>query len=136
MLQMAQQATTAKLKDEVAKIGIRIQEQSGRTLLQEQTRKEQQDRTMDQLSQQMKAEVHSTRQQAVNATQLAVQVQSVMQFASTIISAYETKMGKIQHNVNQLQQLVINKRQNRMKWRVSYLQHKIRLVLQKDVLNC
>ena len=53
MLQIAQQATTAELKDEIAKIGIRIQEQSERTLLQEQTRKEQQDRTTKQLSQRM-----------------------------------------------------------------------------------
>ena len=39
MLQIAQQATAAELKDEVAKIGICIQEQSERTLLQEQTRR-------------------------------------------------------------------------------------------------
>ena len=41
-------------------------------------------------------------QQAVNATQLAVHAQSVAQFASTMVSAYETKMGEIQHTVNQL----------------------------------
>ena len=41
MLQVAQQATAVELKNKVAKIGIRIQEQSKRTLLQEQTRKEQ-----------------------------------------------------------------------------------------------
>ena len=45
MLQLTQQATATELKDEVTKIGVRIQEQSERTLLQEQTRKEQQDRT-------------------------------------------------------------------------------------------
>ena len=49
MLQIAQQAATVELKDEVTKIRICIQEQSERTLLQEQTRKEQQDRTMEQL---------------------------------------------------------------------------------------
>ena len=50
----------------------------------------------------MQAEVDSMRQQAVNAIQLAIQAQSVVQFASTTISAYETKMGEIQHTVNQL----------------------------------
>ena len=43
MLQVSQQATIVELKNEVAKIGICIQEQSQRTLLQEQTMKEQQD---------------------------------------------------------------------------------------------
>ena len=47
MLQIAQQAAAVELKDEVAKIGMRIQEQSERTLLQEQTRKEQQDQTTE-----------------------------------------------------------------------------------------
>ena len=51
MLQLTQQTIAAELKEEVAKIGIRIQEQSDRTLLQEQTRKEQQERTTEQLSQ-------------------------------------------------------------------------------------
>ena len=63
----------------------------------------------------MQTEVESTRQQAVDATQLAVQAQSVAQFASTMVSAYETKLGEIQHIVDQLQQLVINERKNRMK---------------------
>ena len=43
MLQVAQQATTVELKDEVAEIKVRIQEQSERRLLQEQTIKEQKD---------------------------------------------------------------------------------------------
>ena len=38
MLQLTQQATAAKLKEEVAKIGRRIQEQSDKTLFQDQTR--------------------------------------------------------------------------------------------------
>ena len=50
----------------------------------------------------------------VDATQLAVQAQSVAQFASTIVSTYETKFGKIQHTVDQLQQLVISERKSRM----------------------
>ena len=62
----------------------------------------------------MQAEVDSTRQQAVDATQLVVQVQSVAQFASTTVSAYETRLGEIQHTVDQLQQWVINERKNRM----------------------
>ena len=43
MLQLKQQAIATELKDEVAKIGLRIQEQSDKTLFQEQARKEQQD---------------------------------------------------------------------------------------------
>ena len=62
----------------------------------------------------MQAEVDSTRQQVVDATQLAVQVQSVVQFASTMVSAYETRLGEIQHTMDQLQQLVISERKNRM----------------------
>ena len=62
MLQLTQQTTAAELKNEVAKIGLRIQEQSDKTLFQEQTRKEQQDQTTEQLSQRMQAEVDSTRQ--------------------------------------------------------------------------
>ena len=38
MLQLTQQTTAAKLKEEVTKIGRRIQEQSDKTLFQEQTR--------------------------------------------------------------------------------------------------
>ena len=103
MLQLTQQTTVAELKAEVGKIGRRIQEQSDVTLFQDQTRKEQQERTTEQLSQRMQAEVDSTRQQAVDATQLAVQAQSVAQFASTTVSSYETKFGEIQHIVDQLQ---------------------------------
>ena len=115
MLQLTQQATAAELKEEVAKIGIRIQEQSDRTLFQEQSRREQQERTTEQLSQWMQTEVESTRQQAVDATSLAIQAQSVAQFASTTVSAYETRLGEIQHTVDQLQQLVIDERKNRIK---------------------
>ena len=68
MLQLTQQTTAAELKEEVAKIGRCIQEQSDITLFQDQTRKEQQERTTEQLPQRMQAEVDSTRQQAVDAT--------------------------------------------------------------------
>ena len=102
MLQLTQQTTTAELKEEVAKIGCRIQEQSDLTLFQYQTRKEQQERTTEQLSQRMQAEVDSTRKQAVDAMQLAVQAQSVAQFASTTVSLYETKLAEIQYTVDQL----------------------------------
>ena len=114
MLQLTQQATATELKEEVAKIGIRIQEQSDRTFFQEQSRREQQERTTEQLSQQMQTKVESTRQQAVDATQLAIQAQSVAQFASTTVSAYETRLGEIQHTVDQLQQLVISERKKRI----------------------
>ena len=62
----------------------------------------------------MQAEVDSTQQQAVDATQFVVQVQSVAQFASMTISTYETKFGEIQHIGDQLQQLVISERKSRM----------------------
>ena len=62
------------------KIGFKIQEQAQRTLLQEQTMKEQQKQTTEQLSQKMQSEVDSMKQQALEATQLAVQAQSVAQF--------------------------------------------------------
>ena len=88
-----------EIKEEVAKIGLRIQEQSQRTLLQEQTVKEQQDRATEQLSQRMQAEVDSTRQQAVDATQFALQVQFVAQIASTTVSTYEANINEVQHTV-------------------------------------
>ena len=87
--------TAAEVEDEVVKIGMRIQEQSNNTLFQEQTRKEQQDRTMEQLSQWMQAKVDSMWRQAVNATQLAVQAQSVVQFASMIVLVYEQRMNEV-----------------------------------------
>ena len=62
MLQLTQEATAVELKDEVAKLGMCIQEQSEKTLLQEQTRKEQQDGTMEQSSQRMQVEVDAMRQ--------------------------------------------------------------------------
>ena len=101
-LQFAQQKTAAELRDEVMKIGFKIQEQAERTLLQEQTLKEQQKQTTEQLSQKMQSEVDSTKQQAVEATQLAVQAQSVAQFASTTVSAYETRMNQVQSTVEKL----------------------------------
>ena len=98
-LQVAQQKTAAELKDEVMKIGFKIQEQAQRTLLQEQTVKEQQKQATEQLSQKVQAEINSTKQQAVDATQLAVQAQSMAQFASTTVSAYETRMEQVQSTI-------------------------------------
>ena len=60
---------------------------------------EQQDQTMEQLSQWMQAKVDSLRQQAVDVMQLAVQAPSVVQFASTTVSAYETRMNEVQSTV-------------------------------------
>ena len=51
----------------------------------------------------------------LNATQLAIQAQFVAQFASTTVLACETRLGEIQHTVDQLHQLVINEQKNRMK---------------------
>ena len=47
-------------------------------------------------------------------TQLAVQAQSVAQFASTTMTEYEKKMIDISHTMAQLQQLVIDERKRRM----------------------
>ena len=46
----------------------------------------------------MQVEVDATRQQAVDA----IQAESVVQFASTIVSTYEQKMNEVQSIVNQL----------------------------------
>ena len=59
------------------KIGFKIQEQAQRTLVQEQAAKERQEKATEQLSQKMQSEVDLTKQQAVEAMQLATQVQSV-----------------------------------------------------------
>ena len=53
---------------------------------------------MEQLSQQMQEKMDTTQQQAVKATQLAVQGQLVTQFASTTMTEYEKKMTDISHN--------------------------------------
>ena len=50
----------------------------------------------------MQENMDSTQQQAVEATQLAVQAQSVTQFASTTMTDYEKKMTDILHTVVQL----------------------------------
>ena len=99
-LQLAQQTTTAEIKRYVADIGFKIQEQAERTLLQERTSKEAQERATEQLSQCMQAKVDATQQQAVDATQLAVQAQSVAQYASANMSAYEPKMKEVESTVS------------------------------------
>ena len=76
----------------------------------------------------MQAKVDSTWQQAADTTQQAVQAQSVVQFASTTMSAYEAEMNEVQRTVEQLQQLIISER--------NFQQQKARLVLWKDVINC
>ena len=113
-LQLTQQSAAAELKRSVREIGLKIQEQADKTLLQEQTVKAEQEKAKEQLSQQMREKMDSTQQQAVEATQLAVQAQSVAQFASSTITDYEKKMTDISHTVAQLQQLVIEERKRRM----------------------
>ena len=75
----------------------------------------------------MREKMDSTQQQAIEATQLAVQVQSVAQCASTTMTDYEKKMTDISHTVAQLQQLVIDeqKRQITMEPQLSSAQDKI-----------
>ena len=89
-------------------IGLKIQEQADKTLLQEQTVKVEQEKAKEQLSQQMRGKMDSTQQQAVEATHLAIQAQFVAQFASSTLTEYEKKMTDILHTVAQLQQLVID----------------------------
>ena len=62
----------------------------------------------------MREKMDSTQQQAIKATQLAVQAQFVAQFASTTMTEYEKKMTDILHTVVQLQQLVIDERKRRI----------------------
>ena len=95
-------------------IGIKIQEQAEKTLFQERTAKEEQEKATEQLSQQMQVKMDMTQQQAVEATQLAVQAQSVAQFASTTMTYYEKKMADISYIVSQLRQLVIDERKRHM----------------------
>ena len=47
--------------------------------------------------------------------QLAMQAQLVAQFASTTVSAYETRMNQVQSTLEKLQQLIVSERQNRLK---------------------
>ena len=98
-LQVTQQSAAAELKRSVMEIGLKIQEQADKTLLQEQTVKAEQEKAKEQLSQQMREKMDSTQQQAVEATHLAVQAQSVAQFASTTMTEYEKKMTNIPHTV-------------------------------------
>ena len=51
----------------------------------------------------------------MDATQLAVQAQSVAQFASTTVLAYEARINEVQSTVEKLQQLIVSERQNRLK---------------------
>ena len=51
----------------------------------------------------MQAKVDLTQQQAVDMMQLAVQAQSMAQFASMTVSTYEAKINGVQHIVNHLQ---------------------------------
>ena len=102
-LQVTQQSAAAELKRSVMEIGLKIQEQADKTLLQEQTVKAEQEKAKEQLSQQMREKMDSTQQQAVRATPLAVQAQSVAQFASSTITEYKKKMTDISHTMAQLQ---------------------------------
>ena len=116
-----------ELKKSVMEIGIEIQEQADKLLLQEQIVKAEQDKAMEQLSQQMQENLDTTQQQAVEVTQLAVQAQSVAQFVSTTMTKYEKKMTDISHTVSQLQRLVIEERKKRitMESQLSSAQDKI-----------
>ena len=62
----------------------------------------------------MKEKMDSTQQQAIEATQLAVQAQSVVQFATSTMTEYEKQMSDISQKVASLQQLVIDERKRRM----------------------
>ena len=114
-LQATQQSTADELQRSVRDIGMRIQEQADKTFLQEQAAKAEQKKTKEQLSQQVQEKMDSTRLQVIEATQLAVEAQSVAQLASSTITDYEKKMTDISQTVAQLQQLVIDERKNRIR---------------------
>ena len=76
--------------------------------------KAEEEKATEQLSKQMKEKMDSTQQQAVEATQLAVQAQSVAQFATSTMTEYEKQMSDISQKVVSLQQLVIDERKRRM----------------------
>ena len=76
-LQATQQSTADELQRSVRDIGMRIQEQADKTFLQEQAAKAEQEKTKEQLSQQVQEKMDSTRLQVIEATQLAVEAQSV-----------------------------------------------------------
>ena len=109
-LQVTQQSAAAELKRSVMEIGLKIQEQADKTLFQEQAVKAEQEKATEQLSKQMKEKMDSTQQQAVEAIQLAVQAQSVAQFATSTMTEYEKQMIDISQKVASLQQLVIDER--------------------------
>ena len=88
-MQLTQQSADAELQQSVMTIGIKIQEQAETTLLQEQTVKAKQEKATEQLSQQIQAKMDTTQHQAIEATKLAIQAQSVIQFASTMMTIYE-----------------------------------------------
>ena len=95
-------------------IGVKIQEQAQKTLFQDQTSKEAQEKMKEQLSQQVQEKMASTQQQVLEATQLAVQDQSTTQFASQTMTDYEQKLSKVTHTMEQLQKLIIEERKKRM----------------------
>ena len=57
---MTQQLAAAELTRSVMEIGLKIQEQADKTLLQEQTVKAEQEKAKEQLSQQMREKMDST----------------------------------------------------------------------------
>ena len=59
-LQVTQQSAVAELKRSVMEIGLKIQEQADKTLLQEQTAKAEQEKAKEQLFQQMREKMDST----------------------------------------------------------------------------
>ena len=54
------------------------------------------------MSQQVQEKMASTQQQAIEATQLAVQAQSTAQFASQTMTDYEQKLSQVAHTMEQL----------------------------------
>ena len=101
-LQVTQQSAATELKRSVMEIGLKIQEQADKTLFQEQAVKAEQEKATEQLSKQMKEKMDSTQQQAIEATQLAVQAQFVAQFATSTMTEYEKQMSDISQKVASL----------------------------------
>ena len=84
-LQVMQQATTEELKQKVAEMAQKVQEESSQMLLQAQLTKVEHNKLVEQLSQQTQRDVQGI-------SQVALEVQRAAQSSPEITSKYEEQM--------------------------------------------
>ena len=113
-LQIRHQSTAQELKQFVMAMESKLQEQSQQVSLREQSLQEAEEKARERLSQQLQAKTEIIQQQAREATQVAVQAQSVVQDVSATITGYEAKMTEMSNTLAQLQQLIIEERKKRI----------------------